>query len=162
MRGFVDRVVVSYEAGPMLFDSALLGSGPQAVVPGGELPEHADVVVSLDAPERVAGWQEYLARLARHARQALIVFARNAARPGQGAAPRATDLAAVLWAVGRVREHAYLGAPRVLAPADVVHVPAGSLVRRCSPFHAFVVDTRPRSPQARRRMRMADGTHGAA
>ncbi|HEY6463567.1 MAG TPA: hypothetical protein VIY73_25540, partial [Polyangiaceae bacterium] len=93
----------------MLFDSALLGSGPQTVVPGGELPEHpVDLVVSLDAPGRVAAWQEYLPRLAGLARKALVVFARNAERFGQAAAPGPTELAAVLWAAGRVREHAYV------------------------------------------------------
>jgi hypothetical protein len=163
MHGFVERVAASYEAGSMLFDSALLGNGPQTVAPDGELPEQpVDVVVSLAAPERVTGWQEYLPRLARLARKALIVVARNAERPGQGSSPEGTELAGVLWAAGRVREHAYLAAPRMLAPADVVHAPAGRLVRRSAPFHAFVVDTRPRSRQARRRLRVADGTHGGA
>jgi hypothetical protein len=128
----------------------------------------ADMVVSFDAPPYVHDWQRYIAHLAGTAGKVLVVVVRNPQRlqfAGVRAHPgrETLVLAPVLWAAGRVREHAYLGVPRVVsflanarrkrAPVDVVQGPVGAGVRRTAALHAFVVDTAPRTPQARRRLR---------
>jgi hypothetical protein len=133
----------------------------------GALPQ-ADLVVSFDAPASVHAWQDYLTALAHCARKALVVVVRNPDRPLNGASHPgcATHvLGQVLWKVGRVREHAYLGVPRwVLAlpggraqsfDEGIAQGPAGRAVRLAAPLHAFVVDTSPRTPQARRRLGLA-------
>lgn len=123
------------------------------MAPGGALPIGPfDLAVSLDAPGRTARWEEHLGALARLARMAVVVLTRNAERIGGPAGPTATALAGVLWQLGRVREHAYLAGPRILGRGEVVQAPAGTLVRRLAQLHAFVVDTAPRTPQARRRL----------
>jgi hypothetical protein len=128
----------------------------------------ADMVVSFDAPPYVLDWQRYIARLASAAGKVLVVVVHNPQRlelSGGNAHPgrETLGLAPVLWSSGRVREHAYLGVPRVVsflagarrgrAPLDVVQGPAGASVRKTAALHAFVVDTAPRTPQARRRLR---------
>ncbi len=70
-----------------------------------------------------------------------------ALRSGWG---RTSELAPVLWAIGRVRDHEFLDVPPLAAGSP-------SLVRfgpRLAGHHAFVVDVTPRSPQARRRLRL--------
>ena len=70
--------------------------------------------------------------------------------PGLGAhAPdgRTEALAPVLWEIGRVREHMFLEVPPL-------GLRAPRLVRRVAPQHAFVIDVTPRTPQARRRLRL--------
>jgi hypothetical protein len=104
------------------------------------------------------------ATLAPLARKALVVIVRNPEnllRPGAGCHTNA--LAPALWSVGRVRDHAFLAIPAAVrvamaawqrsAVADVLHAPASWVVRQASPLHAFVVDTTPRTPQARRHLR---------
>ena len=134
---------------------------------GNTLPQ-ADMVVSFDAPPYARDWQRYIARLASVARKVLLVVVRNPERlefSGQEAHPgRATlGLGPVLWGSGRVREHVYLAVPKVISllrnvakkggSLDAVQAPAGAGVRRTAHLHAFVVDTAPRTPQARRRLR---------
>jgi hypothetical protein len=129
----------------------------------GALPQ-ADMVVSFDAPRCVPQWQDYVAAVARAARKVLVMVLPNPDRLLFAAShPRdqTSALARVLWSVGRVREHAYLGVPSWVlalqgAPAEsVVQSPAGVAVRLAAPLHAFVVDTSPRTPQARRRLGLA-------
>ncbi|MGH7271981.1 MAG: hypothetical protein ACREJ3_16245, partial [Polyangiaceae bacterium] len=83
----------------------------------GSLPA-ADLVVSFDALSHVSQWESYLSGLARLARKALVVVLRNPERLAwrrSGDAARAThSVAPVLWAAGRVREHAYLIVPEIL------------------------------------------------
>jgi hypothetical protein len=170
---FVSRLVQSVAAAcgasTVMADDALAGSpgGATAVrvvtpAAAAEGAERVDLVVSFDAPAHGAGWEAYFAALARRAEKSLLVVVRNAERPGQGTAPDTSAIARVLWQVGRVRQHVYLGVPRFFASADVVPVPAGLLVRRTARLHAFVVDTAPRTPQARRRLRtVATGPAGA-
>jgi hypothetical protein len=162
---FVQSVAAAYGAATMLTDAALAGGAGLAearVVPPDTLAtggDGVDLVVSFDALGGTLGegtaWQDYLVALGRRAQKALLVFVRNAERPGQGDSPDTTALARVLWQVGRVREHVYLGLPRWVAGSGVVHVPVGVVVRRMARFHGFVVDTIPRTPQARRRLRVA-------
>jgi hypothetical protein len=166
---FVQSVAAGLGAATVMADVPL-APGPvgstevRVVLPdtAAESTDRVDLVVSFDAPGRGAGWEGYLIALARRAEKALLVFVRNADRPGQGTSPDTPALARVLWQVGRVREHVYLGLPRLIAATDVVHVPAGVLVRRTARLHAFVVDTAPRTPQARRKLRtVATGPAGA-
>jgi len=163
VRGVVDRVAAAYGAETVLADAELGrgagGSrGVRVLPPASWGPDvrPADMVVSFDAPARGAGWDEYLLILGKQARKALVVFARNAERLGGRSGPDTAALAGILWQVGRVREHAYLGVPRLLGASGVVQAPAGRLVRRTARWHAFVVDTAPRTPQARRRLRAVD------
>lgn len=131
------------------------------------LPE-VDLVISVDAPRCLSEWRQYLAVLARAARKVLVVIVRNPEQILSRAGPPSRDtreLTRVLWGVGRVREHAYLGVPSWVfalqhfrgagAMQDVVQSPAGMAVRLVAPLHAFVVDTSPRTPQARRRLGLA-------
>ncbi len=135
----------------------------------------ADMVVSFDAPPYVPDWQGYIARLASLAGKVLVVVVRNPQRlafMGRAAhqGRETLGLAPVLWASGRVREHAYLGVPRVVsflanvrrgrAPLDLVQAPAGASVRKTAALHAFVVETAPRTPQARRRRLALAATPG--
>ncbi|MGO8996492.1 MAG: hypothetical protein ACLQVI_24520 [Polyangiaceae bacterium] len=60
---------------------------------------------------------------------------------------RTRALAPVLWEIGRVKEHAFLDVPPLGQRAP-------RLARRLAPSHAFVVDVTPRTPQARRRVRL--------
>ena len=129
------------------------------------LPQ-ADLVVSFDAPPYVRDWQRYIARLASVAGKVLLVVVRNPERldfsGGAAHVGRETQgLAPVLWGSGRVREHVYLAVPKVVSvirnlankgSPDAVQAPAGAGVRRTARLHAFVVDTAPRTPQARRRL----------
>ena len=135
----------------------------------GRLPE-ADLAVSFEAGALLPGWEDRIVALARAARKVLIVVVHNPERFLR-LAPHATaetaDLARVLWSVGRVREHAYLAVPSwVLAlksiggtrlVEDVLQAPVSKGVRMTAPLHAFVVDTAPRTPQARRRLGLAAG-----
>lgn len=159
VRAFVDQVAVEFAAESVLADVELgepRTRGMRVVAPGEWADvESADLVVSFDAPERERGWEEHLAAVSKRARKVLLVFARNAERFGQRKAPDTAHLAGVLWQLGRVREHAYLGLPRLVGSSRVVHVPAGALVRKTARLHAFVVDMSPRTPQARRRLRVA-------
>jgi hypothetical protein len=62
-----------------------------------------------------------------------------------------------------VRDHAFLAIPAAIrvamaawqrsAVAEVFHAPVSRVIRQASPLHAFVVDTTPRTPQARRHLR---------
>lgn len=148
----VDRVAHGCGAATTWYEPPLGG--------GGEAPQHADVVVSC------AGGQSHVTDLASRAAKALIIVRPNPDRVGAGAKGAGfLELTRLLWEVGRVREHAYLVFPRaveamaaakgqVVGP-DVAHAPVGTLVRRTAHLHAFVVDTAPRTPQARRRLRIA-------
>jgi hypothetical protein len=126
----------------------------------------SSMVVSFDAPPYVCDWHRYIARLASVAGKVLLVVVRNPERlefSGSTANVRreTAELAPVLWGLGRVREHAYLAVPKVVSvlrkltnkgSLDAVQAPAGASVRRTARLHAFVVDTAPRTPQARRRL----------
>ncbi|HEY5240188.1 MAG TPA: hypothetical protein VIJ22_01930 [Polyangiaceae bacterium] len=160
VRGVVDRVAVAYGAATVLTDAELgsgtAGSREVLVVPASAWTsdvEPADLVVTLDAPAAGAGWEDYLVMLAKQARKVLLVFAHNAERIGRHAGPGTAALARVLWQIGRVREHTYLGSLPLVGAYEVVRVPAGMLVRKTALLQAFVVDTVPRTPQARRRLR---------
>jgi hypothetical protein len=131
------------------------------------LPE-ADLVVSYDAAPQIADWERYLEALARAARKALLVIVPNPdhALDHERHPGRETDrLGRVLWGVGRVREHAFLAVPAWMPMLRAIHgsqvvdgtvqAPAGRWVRLSAPLHAFVVDTAPRTPQARRRLAVA-------
>ncbi len=139
---------------------------------GAAVPDHADVVVACAwfAPGE-DDWRTRVADLGPRATKRLVVVGPNPHRGlGVGGSVRGEqgDLARLLWELGRVREHAYLVFPRavevvaaargqVIAP-DVAQAPVGALVRRTAHLHGFVVDTTPRSPQARRRLRIASAS----
>jgi hypothetical protein len=143
-----------------------------------ELPS-SDLVITYDALAVVADWREYLRALARLAGKVLVVVVRNpqylsvtlpvvtlraATRLGwehafQGSEAWQTEaLAPVLWSLGRVRDHVYLkgeGWASELLSALLRRSPFEApewLRSRASAMHAFVVDMRPRTPQARRHL----------
>jgi hypothetical protein len=60
---------------------------------------------------------------------------------------KTSELAPVLWEIGRVREHVFLDVPPL-------GIRSPSLAPRLASRHAFVIDVTPRSPQARRRLRL--------
>jgi hypothetical protein len=110
-----------------------------------EAGQGTDLVVA-HAP--VGRGEDELARSIRAAAQSatkvLVVFAPNPRRLLGGGV--ATDrIAPVLWEIGRVREHVYLG-----CPAALEHAPE-RVRERVARTHAFVVDLSPRTPQERRR-----------
>jgi hypothetical protein len=164
VREFVDRVATTYGA------KTVMEASPGAI--GGAKP--SDLVVSVHAETRAEDWDGYLMSIAALARKVLVVIGPNLDRVGARCLvddPFETDrIAPILWSVGRVREHAYLDVPWVVAGllggrgretrSHAVQAPAGVLVRRAAPLHAFVVDTAPRSPQARRRLRAIVGASG--
>jgi hypothetical protein len=159
VRRFVDRVAIQYGA-----QSVQDGAVPPAPGAG----PGADLVVSFDGPAHRPQWEDYVVALSRTARKVLIVIVRNPEqmfdRMGHPAG-ETSNIARVLWSVGRVREHAYLGVPswvQALERArgrsvaeDTLQAPVGLSVRLAAPLHAFVVDTAPRTPQARRRLGLA-------
>ncbi len=162
----VERASRSCQAASMLTDPA---------PPGSDRPERADLVVSLGVTTGGGEWRGRLRELAGRAAKVLVVVVRNPDRVGSRGSREGSetlDLAGVLWELGRVREHAYLVLPRAvevlaavqgrLLSPDVAAAPVGVLVRRTARLHAFVVDTAPRTPQARRRLRLADASGGAA
>lgn len=113
-------------------------------------------------------WQSTLVALGKLATRALVVVAENPGTwPDQARAlftwkkdasgvgapsdwGRTSELAPVLWAIGRVREHEFLDVPSFAAPSSRF----ARFASRLAPSHAFVVDVTPRSPQARRRLRL--------
>jgi hypothetical protein len=139
-------------------------------------PARADLVLSLDPPARGGDWRGYVRAQAGRAAKVFVVVVPNPERAfsrGAREGRETLDLAGVLWELGRVREHAYLVLPgpvEILAAVrgwlvapDVAQAPVGPLVRRTARLHAFVVDTAPRTPQARRKLRaITDASGGAA
>jgi len=132
-------------------------------------PAAADMVVSFDLSAG-PGWERRLGALAALARKVLVVVVPNPERVGASRAAgerwETLAIAPVLWELGRVREHEYLAIPRAVAAiarlrggtassADLRGA-TGAIVRRAARLHAFVVDTTPRTPQARRRLRTAE------
>jgi hypothetical protein len=121
--------------------------------------EPADLVVVRGLP-RAEDWRGNLRTLARLARKLLVVVTSNPDSPLVatsrllGLGPQKTDvghtevLAPVLWEIGRVRDHVYLDAPGWTEGAP-------RLGRRLARLHAFAVDVRPRTRQARRRLAQA-------
>jgi hypothetical protein len=141
---YLARVSAAYGAQSILDDS------------GGRLPEASfDLVVSVDAPHRCVDWAARLRGLRGLASRALVVVVENDERLGQAGAVSHDVLARLLWQLGRVREHVYVDPPRLASREAVVSAPAGRVVRATARLHAYVVDTGPRTPQARRRLRVA-------
>jgi hypothetical protein len=149
---------------------AAYGASAEVRVAGGdpaELPK-SDLVLVHGA--RIEGdWRAALTELGAHATKLVVVvvenpgawpararslLARVTGENGAGHDPasegwgRTAALAPVLWAIGRVRDHAYLDVPPL-------GVRAPRLAARVAPLHAFVVDVTPRTPQARRKLRLA-------
>jgi hypothetical protein len=112
--------------------------------------EPADLVMVHDALAQAGDWRAYLRKLAGLARKVLVLLAPNPQSVlgwgREASLGSTTTLAPVLWELGRVREHTYVDVPWGLDRA-----PASVLVRAAR-SHAFVVDVRPRTRQARRRM----------
>ena len=127
-------------------------------------------------------WQAALASLSKHAVKLVIVVVDNprawpaqarsllsrvagrGGKEGKGDPPsgenganghthahaswgKTAELAPVLWEIGRVREHVFLDVPPL-------GLRSPALAPRLAPRHAFVIDVTPRSPQARRRLRL--------
>lgn len=169
VRRLVDRVAQVYQVGSTLEDGAPVAAREG---PGGA---KTDLVLSVEAPAGAADWRGHIQALAGCAAKVLIVVVRN---PEQVGSPHPRDgcdtlgLARVLWELGRVREHSYLVFPRVveivaalrgrLVAPDVALAPVDALVRRTARLHAFVLDTAPRTRQARRRLRIQDASGGSA
>jgi len=115
-----------------------------------EALEPADMVMVHDSLAQAGDWRAYLRKLAGLARKVLVLLAPNPQSlltwGREAALGSTTTLAPVLWELGRVREHTYVDVPLGLdrAPPPVVV--------RAARSHVFVVDVRPRTRQARRRM----------
>jgi hypothetical protein len=114
----------------------------------------ADVVIALGEAPSGTRWETYLTTLGKLATAQLIVVVPNPrglldrlAGVGPSAMGSTRAIAPVLWSIGRVREHVFFGAPTAFAKA------ASPMVkRRLARWHAFSVDTTPRTPQARRKL----------
>ena len=157
---YVAGVSAAYDAGSVLLDGeAELAPGTVAferTPTGGRLPATSfDLVVSVDAPHRCVDWGARLRQLRSLASRALVVVVENDERVGQAGAVSHDVLARLLWQLGRVREHVYVDCSRIASRECVVSAPAGRLVRATARLRAYVVDTGPRTPQARRRLRVA-------
>ena len=116
-------------------------------------------------------WRAILAPLVSRATKGLVLVTANPERLAAGGdASRGVEieLARLLWELGRVRDRVYLVFPRlvetlgalrpevIVAPDKSRAAPAGALIRRTArTFEGYVLDTAPRSPQARRRLRTA-------
>jgi hypothetical protein len=146
---------------------AAYGAKADAKVAGkddADLPKSDLVLVHGGPLEGASNWPETLTALGKHATKLIVVavdnpgawsaqaralMARVTHGPnGHGGWGRTDALAPVLWALGRVREHAFLDVPPL-------GVRSPKLASRVAPRHAFVVDVTPRSPQARRRLRLS-------
>jgi hypothetical protein len=135
---------------------------------------HADMVVSFGAAPYVGDWAAYVTALARAAQRVLVMIVQNSDRALSGTPHPSCQpypLARLLWGVGRVKEHAYLAVPswagwlrrakgHGLVNGDAVPSPGGLSVRLTAPLRAFVVDTAPRTRQARRRLELAAAPKG--
>jgi len=114
----------------------------------GELAKH-DLVVLHGCRIREAE----IVVLAKLAVKLVVVIAPNpgalAARVrGTGVWGATESLAPVLWSLGRVREHVFVDFPALAAGIP-------RLLRALARSHVFVVDVTPRSPQARRKLRLS-------
>jgi hypothetical protein len=134
---------------------------------GDDAPKSDMVLLHGEPLGDAASWGETLTELGQHAAKLVVVVVENprawAARAralvsrvthgpkGHGGWGRTDALAPVLWSLGRVREHAYLDVPTLGWPAPKL----ASLAPRVASRHAFVVDRTPRTPQARRRLRLS-------
>jgi hypothetical protein len=152
------------EAEARVAERALAGVGSVEVRVGldvAALPR-CDLVLTVDGLAARPDWSTELTALADRAARVLVVVLPNPrgaldrlalrARGARAQVCRTDVIAPALWAAGRVREHVYFDEPRLirlgsLAPSLPARVLA-TLARR----HAFVVDTTPRTPQARRRL----------
>jgi len=122
--------------------------------------EPADLVVVRQGRAPGGDWRADLQTYGRLARKLLVLVTSNPDSPvvaasrllglgRSGAGVDRTDvLAPVLWEIGRVRDHVYLDAPGWTGATP-------RLGRRLARLHAFAVDVRPRTPQARRRLAQA-------
>ncbi|HEY2509240.1 MAG TPA: hypothetical protein VGI39_00155 [Polyangiaceae bacterium] len=140
--------------------------GPKAKVhlqgDEGELPKSDLVVIHGDHPG--GDWRHELAAFGSHASKLVVVSVPNAGAwqaqarrllarargeevPREDGWGRTEALAPVLWSIGRVREHAYVDVPSVGDRAP-------KLVHRVAGGHVFLVDVTPRTPQARRKIRL--------
>lgn len=120
-----------------------------------------DLVLSYDTLSRAADWRAELAALAARAQRVLVVVVPHPRagidRITRGVLPavcRTEVLAPALWEVGRVREHVYLDGdfPGRGALGSIASALSARLDAHLARLHAFVVDTTPRTPQARRRL----------
>jgi hypothetical protein len=114
----------------------------------GELEKH-DLVVLHGGGIREAE----IVALAKLAVKLVVVIAPNpgalAARfRGKAAWGATASLAPVLWSFGRVREHVFVDFPPFAAGIP-------RLLRVLARSHVFAVDVTPRSPQARRKLRLS-------
>jgi hypothetical protein len=122
------------------------------------MPKCDLVVVHGGAPGAGGDWRGPLGSLVRHAVKVAVVVAANPraiearVRSLFGASAGrwgdTQEVAAVLWAAGRVRDHVWLEAPALAERAP-------RFTRSLARSHAFVVDVTPRSPQARRKLRLS-------
>lgn len=128
----------------------------------GELPKSDLVVIHGDQPG--GDWRHELTTFGSRASKLVVVSVPNAgAWPARArrllAKVRGEDvaredgwgrteaLAPVLWSIGRVREHTYVEVPSLGERAP-------KLVPRVAQRHVFLVDVSPRTPQARRKVRL--------
>ena len=139
-------------AGPSVCD-ALVKRGALVSVARGDTQANEElfdlvIVQGEGIPVAEGRWEEWLVGVAKHASKLLVVeapsprrslLARFVGGPKRETAWGSTAaLAPVLWDVGRVRDHVSLD------------VPTWTRTVR----HAFVVDVTPRTPQARRKLRL--------
>ena len=129
--------------------------------------ERPDLIVACEVGVGAIDWEPRLHALVERAATGLVLVTDNPHRLGGSVLARRDDgleMARLLWQLGRVRDCVYLVFPLVIenvaAPTggmvgpEVARAPGGALVRRTAHLMAYVVDTTPRTPQARRRLRM--------
>jgi len=127
-------------------------------IPWSALPQ-SDMVLAYQSLPQVGDWRAYLGHLASLTRKVLVVAVANADRWMTRATrvlgrlqQTGEDDTPEVWALGRVRDHAYFEGP--WWHKSLRETPT-RWSRRLGHFHAFVVDVRPRTPQARRRLQQA-------
>jgi hypothetical protein len=133
--------------------------GKRVVVARDDAPPETpsfDLVVVHGDEDPSGDWRQWLSALAKRASKLLVVETKNprprsliaritGASNGEPSWGSTAALAPVLWELGRVREHAFLDAPPGATRKEAA---------RTATRHAFVIDVTPRTPQARRKLRL--------
>ena len=134
------------------------GTNGRVVADWADAPK-SDVIVVYREMAR-EGWAAQLEALGKIATHALVVVVKNPRGlvdriHGDDLAPmcHTKTIAPVLWQIGRVREHVFFGhAFSGMARYGLFEQASPKLLPRVARMHAFLVDTTPRTPQARRKL----------
>ncbi|MGH7439097.1 MAG: hypothetical protein ACRENE_25695 [Polyangiaceae bacterium] len=159
----VERAAIERQAATIEYDSAA-----RVGAAGVDAQERPDLIVACEVGVGAIEWEPRLEDLVRRAAKGLVLVTDNPHRLAGNTSARRDDrldVARLLWQLGRIRDCVYLVFPHlveslaaptgwIVAP-DLARAPANTLVRRAAHLLGYVVDTTPRTPQARRRRRLA-------